>query len=322
MASGTITAPVTSLAAGTTYYYRAFVAEFNSKTSNYDYRYGSVESFTTSETPGYAPAGWLELPSNAGNADFVGTFYGSGGNTEENRNYTYNYSYTYYASMWVAYPLTKAHKTGSANNDTWQYNPNIDQNYQVSITGNSYGTMYGDNTYSRGHQCPNASRKSDNTMNAQTYYATNQTPQRQTNFNASIWSSLENAVRGLVTSDSDIVYVVTGPAYQTVGGNETINYLTGATGKNANPTQLPIPNFYWKAILKVRKNGAGLVTSASSIGFWFEHKDYENGDSFTNYAVSVNEIEEKTGFNLFANLPDEIEEASESIPSWTAFQNF
>ncbi|MBQ6198270.1 MAG: DNA/RNA non-specific endonuclease [Bacteroidales bacterium] len=322
MASGSITASVSNLAGGTTYYYRAFVAEYNQSTGLYDYRYGSVRSFTTSAPQGYPAAGWLELPASTGAADYVGTLYGSGGETEENRNYTFNYSYTYYASMWVAYPLTGAHKTGSANTNSWNYYPNIPNSRQVSITGNSYGTMYGNSAYSRGHQCPDASRKSDDTMNSQTYYATNQTPQLQDKFNASIWSSLENAVRGLVSSASDIVYVVTGPAYRKAGGSETINYLTGAAGKNANPAQLPIANYYWKAILKVKKNGAGLITSAQTVGFWFEHREYEKGDSYANYCVSVNQIEQWTGFDLFTNLPDELEEASETNASWATFQSF
>jgi endonuclease G len=157
-------------------------------------------------------------------------------------------------------------------------------------------------------------------MNRQTYYATNQTPQVQTNFNQGIWSSLETAERNLVTTDSDIVYVVTGPAYRTEGGNETINYLNGATGQNANPTRLPIPNYYWKAFLKVKWSGSTVV-SASAIGFWFEHKTYEN-DSYTNYAVSVDQIETWTGFDLFTNLPDGVEVTAEKNTSWSSFQSF
>ena len=86
-------------------------------------------------------------------------------------------------------------------------------------------------------------------MNAQTYYATNQTPQLQDQFNSGIWSSLEKAVRSL-TSGSDSLYVATGPCYQTVGGNETVNYLA-AVSSSTTPQQVPIPHYYWKAILKI-----------------------------------------------------------------------
>ena len=322
--SGSFTADVYSLSSGTTYYYQAFMMVSDGNGGYTEITSSTIGSFTTTNNVPGVPTGWLELPAVTGSEDYVGAFYGSGGNTEANRNYSYNYSYTYYASLWTAYPLTKALKTGSASTSSWRYNPNIDQSKQVSITSNSYGTMYGNNTYSRGHQCPNADRKSDKTMNLQTYYATNQTPQIQTNFNQGIWSSLEDAERALVTTDDAVVYVVTGPAYTTPGGGETIHYLTGATGKNANPTQLPIPNYYWKAFLKVKWSG-NQVTEASAIGFWFVHKTYSS-DSYTNYAVSVDYIEQMTGFDLFTNLPGTqtsgIEQTAEANTSWTDFQNF
>ena len=322
-AAGSFTADVNSLSPGTKYYYQAFMTVSDGN-GGYTEITSAAGSFTTTDNVPDTPSGWLELPATTGCEDYVGVFYGSGGSTEEYRNYSYNYSYTYYASLWTAYPLTKALKTGSASTSSWRFNPNIDQSKQVSITKNSYGTMYGNDTYSRGHQCPNADRKSDDTMNLQTYYATNQTPQIQTNFNQGIWSSLEDAERALVTSDDEVVYVVTGPAYRTVGGSETINYLTGATGKNANPTKLPIPNYYWKAFLKVKWSG-NTVTSASAIGFWFEHRTYTS-DSYTNYVVSVDYIEQMTGFDLFTNLPGDnstgIEKSAEANNSWSSFQSF
>jgi DNA/RNA endonuclease G (NUC1) len=84
--------------------------------------------------------------------------------------------------------------------------------------------------------------------------------------------------------------------------------------------QVPIPKYYWKVFLKVKWNG-NAVQSACSIGFWMEHKTYDN-NAYTNYVQSVNQIEQWTGFNLFANLPDSIEENVEANTSWQSFQNF
>ena len=52
-----------------------------------------------------------------------------------------------------------------------------------------------------------------------------------------------------------------------------------------------------------------------------EHKAYDNS-TYTNYVYSVNQIEAWTGFDLFANLPDSIEEDVESNTNWQTFQNF
>lgn len=322
--SGDLSYQLTGLTASKTYYYQAYVQVWDSATSTLVSKYGSVRSFMTSVAESGVPAGWLELPATTGTEDYVGAFYGSGGNTDANRNYSYNYSYTYYASLWTAYPLKYEHKSGSASTNNWNFNPNIAEDYQVDMTGNSYPTMYNATNYSKGHQCPSADRRSNDKMNLQTYYVTNQTPQIQNGFNGSIWSALENAERALVTKSGDVVYVVTGPAYKTVNGNETINYLNAASGKNAYPAKVPVPNYYWKAFLKVRMNG-DVVEEALAIGFWLEHKQYDNSN-YSAYACSVDYIEQMTGFDLFTNLPGTqtsgIEMTAESNTNWTTFQNF
>ena len=53
-----------------------------------------------------------------------------------------------------------------------------------------------------------------------------------------------------------------------------------------------------------------------------EHKAY-TGDSYVNYTVSVDQIEQWTGFDLFVNLPDQIESSAESgTLSWSAFTSW
>ena len=232
------------------------------------------------------------------------------------RNYSYLYDKTMYAALWVAYPLTSAHISGSAKS-SWGYNPLIPSDYQVNVVNRSYPGSYGADDYARGHQIPNADRKSSGDMNAQTYYVTNQTPQLQDKFNGSIWSSLENSVRSL-TSSTDTVYVVTGACFQTVGGNETINYLHSST---VTPENLPIPNYYWKVLLKVRRGTDGTITEASSIGVWLEHKEYTDSN-WGAHVTSVADIETKTGFNFFPWLSEEIQATTENNSNWNRFSSF
>lgn len=230
-----------------------------------------------------------------------------------------------FSSLWVAYPLYSA-TMGGTRDGSWVKNSSIPDNEQINIWKSSYGVNVGMtssegyddkvNYYSRGHQIPDADRSGDAEMQAQTYYATNSTPQIQNGFNGGIWSSLEDAVR-TVASATDTVYVATGPTFQKKGGSESIVWITP---KN-DSKQCPVPNYYWKVLLKVKRDGSKAVTSASAIGFWFEHKVY-SGDSYTNYAVSVDQIEQWTGFDFFVNLPDSVEAAAESNTNWTTFQNF
>ena len=106
-------------------------------------------------------------------------------------------------------------------------------------------------------------------------------------------------------------------AHLKVGENKTIEYITP---KDNASQQCPIPNYFYKVVLKVNKSG-DTVTSASTIGFWFEHKDYSD-KAYENNAVSVDQIEEWTGFDFFVNLPDTVEAEAESNASWSTFQSF
>ena len=326
--SGSVSAVVTNLYPETTYYYQVTMMVWDRPSNSYKEFTGEVMSFTTGKAyVPEAPGGWLELPEIKGNEEYLGTFYSG-----RERNYSYNYSTSnyYYASLWEAYPLTSAHTSGNASTGSWSYAPEniIPRDYQISITKNSYGTCFGNDAYSRGHQVPNADRKSDDTMNEQTYYAINQTPQLQYQFNGSIWGSLENAAR-TEAGKVDTLYVVTGPAYDTGVSEDEMTFLY-ASSSNYKPAKLRVPDYYWKAFLKVKWEN-GKVTSASSIAFWFEHRNYDSTEKYNQndpnhgkppFFCSVNTVEELIGFDLFTNLPDDLEETVEAIADWEAFMAF
>ena len=224
------------------------------------------------------------------------------------RNYSYLFDKSMYTTMWAAYPLYSS-VTGGSYSASWKPNPNLTESAQINIWSGSYGVE----DYSRGHLVPDASRDGNSEMLKQAYYATNQVPQIQDKFNGGIWSNLEGAVRGEVKSDT--LYVVTGVAFKKVGGSESIKYIQ----PNYDTKQCPVPNYFYKVVLKVKRS-VGAVTSASAVGFWMEHKTYSG--SYTNYAVSVDQVEQWTGMDFFVNLPDSVEAAAEQNASWTTFQSF
>ena len=272
-------------------------------------------------TPAIAQTGWLEIPAALDGAtdNTVGTLYD--GST---RNYSFLYDHTTYASLWVAYPLAPSDIGGELEHNKWTMCDLVEEDYQVDISS-SYGVSYtptsytNGNSYARGHQIPDADRDNTTaTMLGQTYLSVNSTPQIQNGFNGGIWSSLENAIRTEVKDYKDTVYITTGPVFQTVGGTEKITYITNS----GDSKKVPVPNYYYKVVLKVKGD------SASAIGFWFEHKEYNKdvvgteAANYATYAVSVDQIEEWTGLNFFVNLSDSIEESAESNSSWSSFQSF
>ena len=234
------------------------------------------------------------------------------------RNYTILYDEDFYAALWVAYPLCASH-TSSGREESWGYDPYVPSESQTNVN-KGYGVSeqtanYPKNFYARGHQIPNADRSGVPEMMAQTYYSTNMTPQIQNGFNGGIWAKLEEAVR-MAIPQGDTLYVVTGAVFEKCGIDEEVKEIIN---KNDSKS-LPVPNYYWKALLKVRKMH-GEITEASTVGFWLPHDDLK-GCSYSDYAVSIDQIEKWTGFDIFVNLPDPVENIAEANVSWPMFQNF
>ena len=228
------------------------------------------------------------------------------------RNYTAYYDKSTFTSMWTAYPLQSKHMGSLSRPSKWYFNTEIGEEYQVDLTDSSYE---GD-VYSRGHLIPNASRNGISEMQKQTFYVTNSVPQVQNSFNSGIWSSLEGALQTMAKG-GETLYIVTGVAFSKVGESKSVSYIKAKD----DTKNIPIPNYFYKIVLKVTTNSSGTVTSASTIGFWFENKAYSNS-TYANCAVSVDQVEQWTGFDFFANLPDGIEASAESNTNWSSFQSF
>lgn len=127
-----------------------------------------------------------------------------------------------------------------------------------------------------------------------TYYAVNIMPQNG-NFNGGVWLDLENKVRDNMTRNpSDTIFVVTGTYF---ASGRTITDRAGKT--------VAVPSNCWKVLL--RGSGGKAVWDCSAdelygIGFWFAN-DASNTASLRSYATSIADIERKTGFSFFRNLP-------------------
>ena len=247
---------------------------------------------------------WLELPGEVSDADYeVETYYDS-----SIRNYTHLYDKETYTSLWTAYPLSASYMGDEPRPGKWIYSTSIEEDDQVNLKYHSYN-----DSYARGHMIPNASRDGNNNMQMQTFFVTNSVPQIQSNFNSGIWSSLEKALQDIGWKEE--IYIVTGVAFNKTGEDKPIAYTTAKD----DTKQVPIPNYFYKVVLRVKKTD-GRVTSATTIGFWMDHRKYT--DSYTNYTVSVDQIEQWTGIDYFVNLPDSVEASAETNSSWSAFHNF
>ena len=275
-----------------------------------------------------AAYGYLELPTLPSASDIAANNYqiytlrATMNGIPNVRNYSALYYPDYYAQLWTAYPLHKSHMGTVKRPNSWYWNGEFSNSLQTNLCSSAYGvnvttSYYSPNYYARGHQIPNADRNGIADMQRQTFYVTNSTPQIQNGFNGGMWQALEDALQSEAKSYSDTLYIVTGPVYRKAGGSEVIKNIT-----NTNDSKvIAVPNYYFKAVLKVKRTD-GVITSASAIGFWFEHRDYGTSRSYSSYTVSVSTLESYTGFNLFAALPPSVASSAEANTSWAAFQAF
>ena len=231
---------------------------------------------TEGEMEGYGEGGeiiGLEIPS------------GGKGEIIEHTGYTLSYREEYEVPEWVAYELTREEVTTLAV----ERKDNFREDKAVG-TGSATLQDYKKSGYDRGHMAPAADFRWSAEAMDDTFYLSNMCPQTHA-FNAGIWSDLESAIRSMAYEDGSI-YVVTGPVL-TDGPYDTI-------GEN----KVAVPSYFYKVVLDYSE------PTIKAIGFILPHENSKNPLSY--FAVTVDEVEERTGLDFFPLLSDNTEEKLES----------
>ncbi|MBQ6437729.1 MAG: DNA/RNA non-specific endonuclease [Bacteroidales bacterium] len=317
---------LTGLAAETTYYYQAYVYEYNESTSSYEYRYGSELSFTTpaavvANKPGVLSC--YEIPDVTGEVETSGdevlgttqwTRYSTGNSKQKvvmhtfndtilsparvMRSYTLMQDYDKKCALWVAcvmhgddYPSIVGRK------DNWAYDPALSHDWQPDLSS-SYPDK-GGKSYDRGHQIASSYLRTTSKQAQMSCYYTNMTPQLAA-LNQGKWqSTIETNVRNLGnnTTGRDTLYVVSGPLF--VGNYDTV--------EDKNGMSCAKPTHYYQCFMKVSFNNSGVPVSAKGAAYLVEHV----ADPEVQY-VTIDYVESLSGLNFFANVPAAIQNAAES----------
>lgn len=196
---------------------------------------------------------------------------------------------------WTCYQMYRSNLVSRvqryySQTNQYPYDPSLPSQYVISPD------PYWGSGYDHGHICPSADRLNSSEANIQTFYMTNMQPQVH-GFNAGVWSNMENKLREWGRrnnySFADTLYICKGGTIDNASQYTTIkgNFI--------------VPKYFYMAVLRV-KDG-----QYNAIGFWVEHQN--NGDTnLAKYAVTIKELEEKTGIDFFHNLPDGVERIVES----------
>jgi endonuclease G len=222
-------------------------------------------------------------------------------------NYCLEWDCTKKSQRWTAYEMYASNSVTNWNRNNWsntdwdgdpfQEDTSIPAAYRTTLSDYRY------TGYNRGHICPSADRLCSQDANEQTFYLSNMQPQLYA-FNAGIWENMENQVRTWNKNTfRDTLYVCKGGTIDRT--DQTLGYT--------NNGKLLIPRYFFMAILC--KNAQGY----KAIAFWVEHKTSQTTSQLSAFAISIDELEQKTGIDFFCNLPDDVEkqvEANVYINSW------
>lgn len=195
--------------------------------------------------------------------------------------YSLGYNETYEQAAWVSYLLTRdlLKVPNVQRSDRFEVDP------KISTRSADYYDYRGSG-YSRGHLAPAGDMAQNNIAMRESFFMSNISPQK-IHFNGGIWRELEECVRDWAYKEEQL-YIVTGPI---------LNNVTEYIGRN---TKVGVPQAYYKIVLDAQ--GA----DAKAIAFIMPNERSDR--PIMEYAVTVDEVEKRTGLDFFAHLLSEEEE--------------
>ncbi|MBB1527376.1 endonuclease [Pectobacterium odoriferum] len=204
--------------------------------------------------------------------------------------YTLNNNESTKFANWVAYKMTK-NSQASGRSRNWRRDPNLpvtDTLAPAAYTGANAALAV-----DRGHQAPLAGLGGSSDWQSLNYLS-NITPQKA-ELNQGAWARLEDKERALANrSDISAVYTVTGPLFEQ------------NTATLPNAPSVHIPSGYWKILF------TGSSPADGKFAAFIMAQDTSRNANFCNFQVTVNQIEQKTGLNIWSSLSENVASAIKS----------
>ncbi len=278
----------------TTYFLRAYATNSVSTT------YGSIVEFTTTSGSPSLPDNHHSLLGNPSSA--VTSVMYADNYLMEKSQYHLSYNNSKLTANWVSWHLNLSYIGSVSRQDDFRADNTLPSGwYRVTQTDYQYST-YG---FDRGHMCPSADRTLTVADNSATFLMTNMIPQAPNN-NQQTWAALENYSRTLINAGNEL-YIISGV------------YGAGGTSSKGTFEKLgsgvTVPSLVWKIILVLPNgnNDIGRINESTRvIAVIMPNTQTVNQYKWSYYRVSVNEIEELTGYNFFSNLSEDLQAVLEA----------
>ncbi len=158
---------------------------------------------------------------------------------------------------------------------------------------------YRNSGFDRGHMAPAADMKWSHKAMADCHFLTNICPQDKS-VNAGPWATVEKNSRKWSQRHGEL-YIVAGPV------------LGDRLTRTIGPSRVPVPERFFKVIV------APTANPPMGIAFLMPNHPFDGSAQAT--VVSIDDVEAITGYDFFAALPDEVENAVEAQHSMAAWNH-
>lgn len=216
------------------------------------------------------------------------------------KSYICSYNSSKRCANWTSWHLTKEHADGPYKRKQLH----IQGGYLEDGDNLKNRQLLSDWTdiegYDHGHLCPSGDNKWDLDAMKQTFFLSNMCVQNS-QLNQGPWERLESTCREWAKKYGEL-YIICGPIFDN-SGNDSI-------GNN-----LHLPKAFFKVIYRPNPEPLG-------IGFIYDNKVPDINDKLEMHAISIDEVEDITGYDFFESLPDNIEnkiERDSEIKKWRLY---
>ena len=209
---------------------------------------------------------------------------------------------------WVSWHLCSEDLGEVSRGDDFRPDTDLPSGWYKVLKSDYQYTKY---NFDRGHVCPSADRTKSQEDNSNTFLMTNMIPQSP-DLNRQIWKEFESFERELTLSGKEL-YIVAGPYGK--GGTTatgTWDYIEISAKKGFNAQKILVPSHCWKIVLVLDEgeNDYSRVTNETPVISIFmpNRMGMHKTSTWKDYLTCVDDIEEKTGYDFFACLPDSVED--------------
>ncbi len=212
---------------------------------------------------------------------------------DDKRPYALSYNNSKHIPNWSSWQLNKSWLGTVPRANDFRSDPSLPQGwYQVKSSD------YNGTGYDRGHMTPSADRTKDPATNSATFLMTNIVPQTPDN-NRDVWEGLESESRRLVNLGKQL-YILAGG----LGEKGTIS-----------AEKISVPASTWKVIVVLDQpnlKASDINPQTRVIAINVPNIQGIKDKTWRDYRLSVDQLEEKTGYNFLTNVPEAVQQVIES----------